>query len=264
MACSAPVARSAITMRLSAFSRTRLTNQSRATPMPTTKRPGWCASHSRQCARPGASTGACITLKSTAPSALVWIEQLTVPLLDRIAQAGRARLDEARLGGRVGGGDQPHLRSLVVAGADHDEGVGVGAPDREEEAVVGLVVDQDVVGCATAGGAPIDLGRAAVVVAPDPEQPGGVGREGEGAGCALDRLGQHLAGREILHVDAVDFRPLLVDGIGEEAVVGAVLGRSDVEVGLALRRSASSSSRTVSGPPSRGVRAWIGCWAPFS
>ncbi len=157
-----------------------------------------------------------------------------VPLLHRIAQPGLPRLHDRRLSGRLGGRDQSHLAGLVVAAGDHDEAAGRRDAEVDEHALVRLLVDQHVGAGAAAHRAAEDLGRAAVLVAPDPEQVPRVGGEDEAAGGALDRVGQHRAGRKILQVDLVVLRSLIVGGVGEQGVVGTVLGRPNLEEGVAL------------------------------
>ncbi len=63
----------------------------------------------------------------------------------------------------------------------------------QEEAVIGLLVDHDVILGAAARGAAEHLGRTAFSVAPDPEQPVGVLRPAEVTGGLLDRLRDHFA-----------------------------------------------------------------------
>ncbi len=104
----------------------------------------------------------------------------------------------------------------------------------QEDAVVGLVVDQHVVQGGPAGQAPVDLGRAAVLVAPDPEDPLRVRRPAEVAGAVLNRVADHLARGDVPDVDAVHLGALLVDGPGVAGVVGAVAGRGHLVIGLAL------------------------------
>ncbi len=159
--------------------------------------------------------------------------EAVAPVLEVIEHPRLPRLDQPGRGRGVRAGDQPGLAGLVVAGPDEDPSAGRRAVHVQEEAVVGLLVDQDVVLGAAPGGTAEHLGGPPFGVAPDPEQPVGVLRPAEGAGGLLDRLGQHLSAGQGLHMDAVDLRALLVGGIGVEAVVGAVLGRPEVEVGLA-------------------------------
>src|SRR5262249_55010399 len=154
--------------------------------------------------------------------------------LELVAQTGPPRLDQARGGGRLRAPDQPGLAGLLVAGADHQEGVRGRARDAEEEARVLLLVDQHVL--AAARGAAEDARGPAFLVAPGPEQPLRTGREGEVAGRALDRAFEGLAAGEVFHPYAVELRALVVLGPGEQRVVGGVAGGRDLEIGVTLRQ----------------------------
>ncbi len=155
------------------------------------------------------------------------------PAVEVVAHPRLPRLGEDRRRGRVGGGDQPFLAGLLVLDPDEDVTVVGGDAHAQEHALVGLLVDQ---GVRPAPGRPAeDLGGPGVLVAPDPEQEGGVGREDEGARGALRPVRQDLARGQVAHQDAVVFRALVVLRPGIEGVVGGVAGRVDRIIGLARR-----------------------------
>ena len=154
------------------------------------------------------------------------------PVVGRVFHADLARLDQDRGGGRIGGRNDPAFAGFLVADPDDDVAVVGGDAQAQEHAVVGFLVDQHVVPAARRPAE--DLGGPGVLVAPDPEQPPAVGREDQAAVGALDRRSQDLAGRQVADADREIFRALLIDGPGVEGVVGTVLGRADLEEGLAL------------------------------
>jgi hypothetical protein len=61
----------------------------------------------------------------------------------------------------------------------------------------------------------------------------------------------------------VDLRALLVGGVGQERVVGAVLGGADLEVRLAFCEGLDVEQRLFLAAVA-GRRANTGCWAPVS
>ena len=155
------------------------------------------------------------------------------PVVRVIAAGGHPRVQHPRRPGHVVGRQVADLGGLLVLDRDQHEPVVGAAPDADEHAVVVFLIDQG--GLAAAGRATEDLVRAAVVVPVGPEDPPAVRREGEIAGRRLDRVGQHLAGGQVLHIDLVHLGPLRVLGVGEQGVVGAVVGGADLGIGLAGR-----------------------------
>ena len=159
---------------------------------------------------------------------------MVVPVLDLVADADLAGMEHDRRRRRGRGGDDQRLAGLLVAARDDDELVRRRDPDADEEAFVRFVIDQHVVLGRALGRAAVDLGRTTIVVPERPVDPLAVGREAEVARGALDRALQDLARSQLLHVDAVDLRPLLIDGVGVELVVRRMAGRADLVEGLAL------------------------------
>ena len=154
------------------------------------------------------------------------------PVIDVIANGDHPRLEHNGLGRRSRGGNVARLRRFLVLDADDDELVVGGATDADEHAVVGFLIDQG--GLAAARRTTEDLVRAAVVVAVSPEDPLAVRREDKVAGGAVDHLGQHLAGRQVLDVDLVNLGTLGVLGKGEQRVIRAVACGRHFRIGLAL------------------------------
>ena len=115
-------------------------------------------------------------------------------VLDAVLDALAARRDDPELAGRVVGVEDAVLAGDLAAAADDEEAVAAGAADRDPEALVGLVVDQDVLGRVGAEPVPPDLvgppgvvdGRVEEVLAG--EVPGGAVRR------AGDLVRQQLAG----------------------------------------------------------------------
>ena len=115
-------------------------------------------------------------------------------VVEVVLHAFPAGFGDDRGGGRIGGRDEPQLGGLLVADMDEDVAAVGGDAHAQEHALVGLLIDQDVL--AAAGRAAVDLGGAGVLVAPDPEQPLAVGREGERAIGAVDRVIERLRDRQ--------------------------------------------------------------------
>jgi hypothetical protein len=158
--------------------------------------------------------------------------ETVAPVLQLIAHAHAARLHHARLGRGVRRGDQAVFAGLLVLAGDADVGAGPAGPHADEHAGVGFLIDQHIL--AAACGATVDLRRSPVLVAEGPEQPLGVGREGEVAGGALDRSRQNLARGQILDLDDVIFRALRILSPGVQGMVRAVLRAAHVIVVVGL------------------------------
>ena len=135
--------------------------------------------------------------------------------------------------GRVGV-DQVDLARLVVVRVDDDELARLGLADADVEADVLLLVDEHVVLGRRADAVAVDEQRAVVVVEAHVEQRLAVARPDDGAARVGDGVGQVLAGRQVADADGEELGALVVDGVGEQRVVGAVRGGAELPVGLAL------------------------------
>ena len=156
-------------------------------------------------------------------------------MFDAVFVAGLASSDQDRRACRVGCIDQVYFARLVVVDDDLDEAVGLGAADGDEEAGVGFLVDLDVgVVLGPQRMAPDRL-RAVVFIEADVEQRAAIGGPYNAAARIGDDVGKVLAGCKIAEADRRKLRALVVDGVGEDRVVGAVGGGAELPIGLALR-----------------------------
>ena len=125
------------------------------------------------------------------------------PVIELILHADPARFSNGWRGSGVGGVDQPDLCGFLIAHMDDDMAVIAGGADAQEHALVGFFIDQHVL--AASRGAAKHFRGASILVAPDPEQPGAVGRKCEVAIGAVDLEGQSLVGGQVLDPDRVVF-----------------------------------------------------------
>jgi hypothetical protein len=146
-------------------------------------------------------------------------------------------------------------------GVDQDELCRLRRAEGDVEADVLLLVDEHVVLHGCADHVAEDLQRAVVLVEPDVEQRPAVVGPSNPAARVGDLIGQVVARAQIADADGAEFGATVVARVGEQRVVGTVLGAAEVPVALALA-SALPLSRTVSGPPSRGLRQSSGYWPP--
>ena len=122
----------------------------------------------------------------------------------------------------------------MIVGIDEDEA------SRERLAEAGVVadvlflVDEDVVAGRCADAVAADVERAMVGVDADVEQRAAVARPLDLAARVGDLVGEVLAGLHVADADGEQLRALVVDGVGEQLVVGAVGAGAEVPVGLAL------------------------------
>ena len=161
-------------------------------------------------------------------------DQLVAVMLDRILVADLARLDDARLGERRVGVDEARLARLMVVRIDDHELGRLRGRDRHVEADVLLGIDENIVLDRRADDVPVDEQRAVVVVEAHVEDRLAVVGPHDAAARVGDAVGQVLSGRQVAEADGVKLRPLVVAGVGEEPVIGAVLEAAQVPVGLAL------------------------------
>ena len=139
--------------------------------------------------------------------------------------AGR---DQHRIGSRIIGVEQADLVRGVPAGIDDDVIIVVAQTDRDEIAVIGLLIDQ--LGRTAIGGLTIDPLGPAIIVAPDPVQRGAVIGPGEIARAFVGQGRDDGAGGDVLDPDLVILGTAHIDAEGDIAVVGRVLHVGEVEI----------------------------------
>ena len=148
-----------------------------------------------------------------------------------------ARLHE---GGRRGfrmGGNQADLAPLGARQRQGDKPGGRRAADLHEDGRVCFFVHQHCIAGVCLDGRAVQPCRAAVGIAPDPEQVARRGREDQPAVAEAIAF-HHHAQRAAVHVQQADAVPVIaghVLGPGEEAIVRAVLVAGGAVVGVALR-----------------------------
>jgi hypothetical protein len=136
------------------------------------------------------------------------------------------------LGGNLGGGSvhEPHFRRHLRLAVDDDEALAAGEAHGDEEAFVVLLVDQGVA-----------CRRRAQAVAPHLERPhGAVGTHIEEVGPAggprravvdaLDHVGPVAARDQVPEAQGVELGPVVVVGVGDDALVGADVEHAEGEV----------------------------------
>ena len=151
----------------------------------------------------------------------------------------------------------------MVVAVDQDEAARLGEPDAEEEAGIRLLIDQlrpSRPACrGDAGRAWTDGGsRSSLHV----EHPPAVARPHDAAARALDAVVEFESGLDFADADGVELGAALVEAPGEIAVIAANDAPPPNRKYSRPRASALPSIMTVSGPPSRAVRASTGCWPP--
>jgi hypothetical protein len=121
----------------------------------------------------------------------------------------------------------------VVVRVDGDEAARLGLADAHVEADVLLFVDQHILGACRADAVAVDEQRALVGIEPHVEDEAAVGRPDDGAAHIGDQVRQVLAGCEVADADGEQLRSFVVDGVGQQLVIGAVRGGAELPVGLA-------------------------------
>ena len=144
-------------------------------------------------------------------------------VVDGVLDALLARLEHGERAVGIVGREQARLRGHRAAEVDHDEPAAAGAFDRAEEAVVVLLVDDDVVGrVGTEAVAPDAPGAAALVERGVEDRPVVAG-PGGAVRRAGDRLRMVLPGLHVADAQHVVLVALGVERPDQEAVVGAHL-----------------------------------------
>ncbi len=145
-----------------------------------------------------------------------------------VFDAGLSCGDDLRGRGFGFGGEEADFAGGVVVGVDEDEAARQGLVDADEEAGVFLAVDQVVAGLAQLAAA--DGDRAGVFIAFDPVDRAAVGAPDEIAVGAFDFLVEVFVGFEVADADGVEFRALVVEGVGQEMVIWRMRYGAQVEV----------------------------------
>ena len=162
-------------------------------------------------------------------------EQPVAVVIDGILVAVLARRHQAGCAVRSIGVDEVDLAGLVVVRGDDDEPAGLALFDADIEAVVLLLVDQSILLSRGADPVPADEQRPVLVVETHVEQGLAVLRPHQRAARVGDDLGQVEARGQIANAHCVELGALVVDGVGEEAVIRAVGVGAELPVDLALR-----------------------------
>jgi hypothetical protein len=154
--------------------------------------------------------------------------------------------------------DQVDFVGLVVVGVDRNEPAGLGLADADIEADVLLLVDERVLFGRRAEPVPVHEQGPVVVVQPHVEQGAGVARPDYGAARVGNCVGEVLPGLHVPEANREELRALVVDRIGQVAVVGAVRCGAELPVGLALRFPVAVHDHLL-GPttPRAAAQPWV-------
>ena len=161
-------------------------------------------------------------------------EQRVFAQVHIVFHPGLPRLDQQRLGQRIGGGDQPDLAGFMVRRTDDQPLFVGGERGPDAEAFVVLVVQLDIAVQRLAQpvqprivGAPLFVGEAVdqPPVTSDPDQPGQ--RTG-------NLVGQHFASGKVLDPRSEAFGAVVIDRPGQHGPVLRDRQRAEPEVFLAL------------------------------
>ena len=158
-------------------------------------------------------------------------DEIRAPVLDRVDQPLLAGRDAAERALVVGAIEEMDLRRLVVACCDGQVAARLGAADMHEEARIGLLVDDRVLGLIGAEAMAHHTGRTVVLIQSHVEEGGARRIPDRVARRRLHSLGTVLAGLQIAHADGVEFRTLGVHTPGEQAMVVGMGRAGDLEEG---------------------------------
>ncbi len=161
-------------------------------------------------------------------------DQPVAVVLDRILMADLARLDDARRHERRVGIDEVRFARLVVVRVDEHELRRLSGGDGDVEADVLLRIDEDVILDRRADGVAVDEQWTVMLIEADVKQGLAVVRPDDAAARIGNAVGQVLAAGEIAHANGVQFRPLVVAGVGKQLVVGTVMEAAEIPVGFAF------------------------------
>ncbi len=153
-------------------------------------------------------------------------------VVDGVLHPLTAGLDHEGIGERVVGVQCPDFGGHLGVQPHQDEAVVPGPAHSEVEAVVGLLVDQDVVGRVRAHAVTPELVRTHGLVHPHVEDGGVVVGPGRSVRGVLDRLGGQGVGVEVHEVHGVALAAGRVCRIGQPPVVGTDGEVAQGEVGV--------------------------------
>lgn len=141
-------------------------------------------------------------------------QELAVPLVDIVAQALRAWLQDERFGSRTVHRHHAHFGHVTVEHPDDDVAAG-GRDAHADDTPVLLVIDPRVAPLADC--AAEDRRRTALVAAAQPVQVRAIGREREAVVAIADVCHQQLTSGNVAHEDGEDTEAGLVDRPAEHA-----------------------------------------------
>jgi hypothetical protein len=155
-------------------------------------------------------------------------------VLERVLDVLLPRLDDPEVARGIVGGQDVHLVGHLGAEVEHDVALVLRRPRREEEALVRLLVDEDVVVGRRAEPVAPELVRAHGVVGAHVEERRAVRRPGGAVVGALDLVVELLARLEVAEAHRVQLGAGEVGRVGQQAGVGGdVEGAEGEELRLA-------------------------------
>ena len=161
-------------------------------------------------------------------------EEPVAVVAHRVLDAGAARLDGPERLVRPVGAGETHLGRRVAGDLEQQERAAPRAGHVHEERLVGLEMDQHVVGGIVAQPVAVQAAGPAGVVQHDVEQRPAVVGPGHAGRDVGHRLGQEGAGRQVLDHQRERLGAAGIHRVGQQAMIGADLERAEPEVGMAL------------------------------
>jgi hypothetical protein len=152
-----------------------------------------------------------------------------VAFLDVVFAVGEAGRDQAR-GAALPRVDDAELAGLVVVRVDNDVAAGERFIDADEEARIGLLVDDLVVGLRRAHDVAADAVGTVVIVVLGIVDRRAVGRPDAATGDVLEDFVAVLAGREVAEAQGVELAALAVGAPGEDLVARIVVAAAEAEI----------------------------------
>ena len=160
-------------------------------------------------------------------------DEAVVVMLDVILMTRRARRNDPRHGLGIVGVQDVKLARLVIMGVDQHEGARPRAAERQEEALVGLLINEFVGAQGRTDRVTPDGARTMVGIDADVVERAAVVGPSDVAARVGDFVIQVLSRRKIADADGVEFGSFVVGRIGNERMVGAMGGRAEVPIDFA-------------------------------